>query len=90
MVIESFPPRYSLRVASGLPSSCVSYGGYTLSREGYVVRVEMVNWKPVDSEIVCAQVYSTVMTTIPLGPGFEPGVTYTVEVNNVTETFVAQ
>ena len=90
MIMESFPPLYSLRVVSGLPNGCLSYGGYTLSREGNVTRVEMVNWRSGDSQIVCDQVYSTVVTTIPLGPGFESGETYTVLVNDKTQTFVAQ
>ena len=90
LIMESFPPQYSVVVVSGLPNACVSFGGYTLSREDNVTRVAMVNWKSADPEIVCAQVYSTVMTTIPLGPGFESGETYAVEVNDVTETFVAQ
>ena len=79
LVMESFPPQYSLTVVSGLPNACVSYGGYYLNREGDALRVEMVNWKSADPEIACAQVYSTVVTTIPLGPGFESGETYTVE-----------
>ena len=90
IILESFSPRYRLRVVSGLPNACMAYGGYTLSREGNVTRVDMVNWKPADPEIMCNQVYSTVVTTIPLGPGFKSGATYTVEVNDVTETFVAQ
>ena len=42
-----------------------------------------------DAERVCAQVYRTVETTIPLGSRFEPGSTYTVHVNDATTTFVA-
>ena len=37
----------------------------------------------------CGEVYSTVVNTIPLGPGFESGETYTVAINS-TKTFVAQ
>lgn len=49
----------------------------------------MFNWKPADPELVCAQVYSTVVTDILLGPGFESGETYTVVINDVKESFIA-
>ena len=90
LVMESFPPQYALLVVSGLPNACISFGGYRLDRGGNTIRVEIVNWKPADPQVVCAQVYSTVETRIPLGSDFESGERYTVVVNNVTETFVAQ
>ena len=90
LIMESFPVQYSLRVVSGLPSACFSYGGYVLTRDGTTVRVEMTNWHPADPDLACAQVYGTVETSIPLGTNFESGKTYTVMVNDVTKTFVAQ
>ena len=90
LVLESFPPRYMAVVVSGLPSGCVTFAGYRLERGGDPIRVEMVNWKPADPEVACPAVYGTVETNIPLGSDFQSGTTYTVVVNDVTETFIAQ
>ena len=54
-----------------------------------IISVEMVNSRQSDPELVCAQVYRTVETTIPLGSRFEPGATYTVQVNDAATTFGA-
>ena len=40
--------------------------------------------------MACAEIYRAVETTIPLGSDFVPGRRYTVAVNEVTETYVAQ
>ena len=90
LVMESFPAQYSVRVVSGLPNACVSFGGFYLERNVGTIRIQMLNWKLADPEIACAQVYSTVPTLISLGSDFESGGTYTVEVNDATETFIAQ
>ena len=90
LIMESFPPQYSVVVVSGLPNACVTFAGYRMDRDGDTVRIEVINWKPSRSDVVCAQVYGTVETTIILGSEFNPGHTYTVEVNSITETFVAQ
>ena len=90
LIMESFPPQYMLVVASGLPNGCVTFAGYRLERDGDTIRVEMVNWKPADSEIACPAIYGTVDTRIPLGTNFESGSTYTVVVNDVFKDFVAQ
>ncbi len=42
------------------------------------------------SELLCAQVVSTTEHNVALGAEFIQGETYTVLVNGVTETFVAQ
>lgn len=90
LVMESFPPQYSVVVVSGLPNACVTFAGYRMDRDGDTVQIEVINWKPSRSDVVCAEIYGTVMTTITLGSDFIPGHTYTVAVNGVTETFVAQ
>ncbi len=87
LIMESFPLQYSVIVVSGLPNACVSYGGYRLERDGNTIRVEMVNWKPSDLQIACAEIYRTVETMIPLGSEFESGKTYTVDVNGVAVSF---
>ena len=90
LILKSFPPQYNLVVVSGLPNSCASFGGYRLERDDETVRIEVVNWKPSNPDVACAEIYRTVETTILLGSDFVPGSTYTVLVNDVTETFVAQ
>ncbi len=90
LIMESFPPQYSVVAVSGLPNACVSFAGYRVDRNGDTVQIEVINWKPSRSDVACAEVYDTVTTTITLGSEFNPGHTYTVAVNNVTETFVAQ
>ena len=90
LVMESFPPQYSLVVVSGLPNGCASFAGYRLERSGNTIKIEMVNWKPADPQVVCTEIYRTVETRISLGSDFESGRTYTLLVNDVAESFVAQ
>ena len=79
-----------MMVASGLPDSCESFAGYRLDRQGATIQIEIINHRPAVSQGMCAMVYGTVETRISLGADFESGTTYAVEVNDVTETFVAQ
>ena len=88
MSTRTMPPIYSVIVESGLPNGCVSFGGYTINRDGSKIGVAVVNWEPTDySTRACAEVYGTVETVIPLGSQFDSGVTYTVDVNGTTATF---
>lgn len=89
-IAESWPPQYFLHVVSGLPNSCVKYDSYNVIRTGDTIRVEVFNLEPADGGMCCAEVYSVVEHTIPLGSDFSPGNTYTVIVNAVTQTFIAQ
>jgi len=84
---ESSPPQYFVDVVSGEPNSCVKFDSYDVPRAGNAIRVEIFNIEYVGGS--CAEIYSYVDHTIPLGSDFVTGVNYTVEVNNVTETFVA-
>lgn len=90
IIAESYPQQYFASVTSGLPNSCVKYGGYYFNRNGKAIQIEMVNWKPADPNTECAEIYMQVKTNIPLGSDFESGETYTVEVNQNTTDFVAQ
>ena len=90
MILESFPVQYRVLVVSGLPNACYSFAGYRLERNGDTIRIEMTNSKPAEPRLACAQVYGIVETTIPLGKEFQSGSTYTIDVNDATETFVAQ
>ena len=88
LIMESFPPQYSLVAVSGLPNACISFAGYRLERGGDTVGIEMLNWKPADPGVICAQVYGTTETRIPLGSQFDPDTTYTVTVNGETVAFI--
>jgi hypothetical protein len=90
LIMESFPVQYSVVVTSGLPNSCETFAGYRMERDSDMIHIEIINWKPADPGVACAEVYRIVETTIPLGSEFESGSTYTISVNDVTETFVAQ
>ncbi len=88
LILESFPMQYQLQVKSGLPNGCARYGGYFMMREGATIRIEMVNWKPSDPEVICTEQYRTVETVISLGSDFENfDITYTVDVNGTRLAF---
>ena len=86
-IAESFPLQYFLTVVSGLPDSCHTFGGYTLTRDGVNVLVWAFNLKPSDPNIFCALVYGMVETRIPLGGDYDPSTAYTVDVNGETISF---
>ena len=84
---ESLPPQYFVDTVSGESNSCVEFDSYSVTRAGNTTRVEIFNIEYVGRS--CAEIYSYVYHTIPVGSDFVHGVNYTVEVNNVTEAFVA-
>ena len=86
-VDESLPPQYFVDVVSGESNSCVKFDSYSVTRAGNTTQVEIFNIEYVGGS--CAEIYSYVSHTILIGSDFVPGVNYTVEVNDVTETFVA-
>ena len=91
-VAESFPPQYFVAIKSGLPSGCVEFKGYDVSREGNTVNIEVTNLEPAPGQLIpCTAIYGYHDTNINLGSDFTGGETYSVVVNGlVTETFVAQ
>jgi hypothetical protein len=85
---NSSTPNYFVDVVIAEHTSCDSFDSYNVTRTGNTtVRVEIVN-KHVTNE-PCAEYAKYVEHTFPLGNDFVSGVNYTVEVNDVTETFVA-
>lgn len=93
-VLESAPPKYELRVASGMPkgSGCSQFNGYEVRRdESNRVDVVISHHEVADPLVVCTTDFPIVETAVPLGSNFEPDVEYTVVVNSDTsEKFVAQ
>ncbi len=84
-------PQYFVLVLSGLPSGCASFSHYDVIRDGTTVRIEVFNTVPAPGELIaCSMIYGTVETSIPVGSDFDPGVTYTVEVNDFTTEFTGR
>ncbi len=88
-VAESYPPQYFLNVESGLPNGCVVFNDYEVTRDGNTVMVRVTNLAPADKGVICATVYGTVETRIPLGSDFPSTKPYTVDVNGLTTTLKA-
>jgi hypothetical protein len=90
---ESLPPQYFVDVVSEEPTTCDHFDSYNVTRAGNTtILVEIFNRRcctgcPDPDEMYD---YNYAWHTIPLGSDFVPGGNYTVEVNDVTETFVAQ
>ena len=90
-VAESWPPQYFVEVVSGLPNACAEFHGYEESRSENSIVITVTNLAPAPSQqVACAEIYRTHRTSIPLGSDFRSGETYTVQVNDTTNTFVAQ
>lgn len=91
LVRESFPPGYTVHIVSGLPSGCAQFESAEVTgRSGNTITIAVKNTLPSDDQVVCTMIYGTKETNIDLGTDFVSGQTYTVQVNDVTETFVAQ
>ena len=94
LVLESAPPQYQLRVASGMPkgSGCSQFNGYEIRRrESNSIEVAITHHQVADPLVMCTADYPIVETDVPLGSDFEPGVEYAVIVNSdTTSSFVAR
>ena len=92
LVMESFPPQYSVHIVSGLPSGCAQFlGAEVVERTGTTIRIEVLNRMPSpNAEIACTMIYGMHEANVMLGSDFEPRVTYTVDVNGELTEFTAQ
>ena len=94
VTLESAPPRYQLRVVSGMPKgrSCSQLNGYEIRRrESNRIDVAVTHHQVADPFVTCTADYPVVETIVPLGSDFEPGVEYTVSVNSeTTRSFLAR
>ncbi|MAG35399.1 MAG: hypothetical protein CL878_04015 [Dehalococcoidia bacterium] len=93
VVSQPEAPQYALTVISRLPrgSSCSSFEGYKVSRDGSTVAVTVTNLEVTAQNVPCTADYPAVSTEIPLGADFQPGTAYTVVTNGaVTNSFVAR
>jgi hypothetical protein len=90
-IAESFPPQYFAHIVSGLPNGCAQYNGYEMDRSDETISIDVTNLVPESGQLIaCTEIYGSHEENVSLGSGFDGGTTYTVVVNNVTETFVAQ
>ncbi len=89
-VAKSLPPQYTAQITSGLPSGCAKFDGYDVKRDGELITITVWNTMPSDPQIACTMIYGYVNTSVELGSDFTTGKMYTVMVNDVTKTFVAQ
>lgn len=89
-IAESFPPQYFLDVVSGLPNGCAEFDSYDVERAGDTITIAVWNLDERPEDGACTAIYGMVEHAIALGTDFQSGATYTVHVNDVTTTFVAQ
>lgn len=87
-IAESDPPRYFLEITSGLTNGCHTLDRTDTRRAGTRITVSVIN--RVLTGVPCTDIYGTESHSVALGSDFEPGVTYTVRVNDKMLTFTAQ
>ena len=88
-VLASDPVRYFLEIMAGLPDACHTFDRTEVERSGTEITVAVIN-RMLTGDVVCAELYRSAPHLVELGTDFEPGVTYTVRVNDETLTFTAQ
>ncbi|HJN91378.1 MAG TPA: hypothetical protein QGF05_01475 [Dehalococcoidia bacterium] len=90
-VAESFPPQYFAQITSIRPNGCASFDHFTSSQDNETVTIRIWNNAPAPAAgIACIDVLGFDEHNINLGIQFVSGTSYTVIVNDVVETFVAQ
>ena len=92
LIAESFPPQYFVEVVSALPNGCAEFDGFDVERDGTTVLINVWNLVPHPSlDIACIEIFRTEQSNVALGSDFEPGVEYTLLVNDFEMmTFIAQ
>ena len=76
-----------LSVRAGLPGGCAKQDSHAASRAGDVVTVTVNNSMPSADNTVCTAIYGTYDLQLDLGSDFKTGSTYTIRVNDRTQTF---
>lgn len=75
-----------LSVRAGLPSGCAKQDSHAVSRAGEAITVTVNNSIP-SAETACTMIYGTYDLQLDLGTDFRSGTTYTIRVNDRTQTF---
>ena len=74
------------RITSGLPSGCAVYSRAEVARTSSGARVTVYNHLPTGN-VACTAIYGYTTHDVGLGGGFVTGVTYTIEVNDKSQSF---
>lgn len=83
---NSSPREYVAYITSIESDGCHKFDSYNMTRVDSAVQVEIFNIVSIGG--ACHEAQTLVEHTIALGNDFVPGVNYTIEVNDVTVTFV--
>lgn len=70
-----------LVVTTGLPNSCYEFESASLIHDGDIIRVDASNLRPADQNMMCAEIYRTVETSLTLETSIEPCENYSVVAN---------
>jgi hypothetical protein len=87
-IAESFPPQIFVYIKGGLADGCTTFKGITVTRQGNTIDINVTTARLRDA--ICIQVYGFFEKTVGLGSDFISGESYTINVNDFTETFVMQ
>ena len=80
-----------LNWTSIIPTTCSEFGDTSVERDGAQLKVSITNRVAVDPRADCKPVYQSQRSgSLLIGSDFEPGVTYTVQVNDLSTTFAGQ
>ena len=92
--LDSAPPKYELRVVSGMPRGrgCSQFNGYEVRRGlSNKIEVAITHHEVADQFVVCTADFPIIETIVPLGSDFESGAEYSISVNSdKTASFVAR
>ena len=90
VVRESFPPQYSVRIVSGIPSGCAQFKEAKLTgTSGTTFTIEVTNTEIDDPNAVCTAIYGMQESFIDLGSDLVSGTEYTVNANDKSLVFTA-
>jgi len=84
--MESYPVQVGVYIKGGLPDGCTTFRDLTVTRDGDAINIEVTIQKPADA--VCPAIYTWFEKNVNLGSDFTVGVTYTLNVNDYTTTFI--
>ena len=90
-IAESWPPQYFVDIVAGQPDGCHAFGDHGVERAADRITITVWNTVPEDLAVrACTAIYGETRTVVPLGSDFASGTVYTVQINALTLTFVAQ
>ncbi len=91
LIRESWPPQYVIQVTSGLPNGCAQFESISHAIHGDRIEVDVINTEPGPGVLAkCSAIYGYETNDVIITDVLDAGVTFTVVVNGVEETFVGQ